>query len=308
MDKITPFLCFNGQAEEAVRLYLEAFMDSKIMNITRLTSEDLAALSELPKGERPEEGSARFIQFQLAGQEMMAANGLAGFKFTPAVSLFVNCETAEELDAIWEKLSASGMVLMERDRYPFSERFGWLADRFGVSWQLNLGKREKKIIPFLMFVKNGKAKEAVEFYTSFFKNSEILTMQIYGKGEEEPEGTVRHSIFKLEGQELMAIDSARDHQFSFSNGISLYVSCENQDEVDALWERLSERGEKQECGWLKDRYGVSWQVAPKIVWKMVNDPNPGRAQRALSAVAKMKKLDIDTLNKAYEGDMKIFQL
>lgn len=192
---------------------------------------------------------------------------------------------------------------MELDKYPFSEKFGWVMDKFGVSWQLNLASRRQKISPFLMFVReqNGRAEEAMNFYISLFNNSGIDEIERYGTGEEEPEGTVKHAAFSLNGQEFMAMDSNREHPFTFSEAISLFVNCETQEEVDELWEKFSEGGEIQQCGWLKDKYGVSWQIIPTVLGEMLNDPNPAKSQRVMKAMLQMDKINIKTLKQAYDG-------
>jgi len=130
------------------------------------------------------------------------------FTFSPAISFFVNCKTQQEIDELWNKLSEGGTTLMELDKYPFSEKFGWLQDKFGVSWQLNLASRTQKITPFLVFVgeQYGKAEEAMNFYISLFKNSSMNNIVRYGAGEEDPEGTVKHAVFSIHGQE-----SNREH-------------------------------------------------------------------------------------------------
>jgi predicted 3-demethylubiquinone-9 3-methyltransferase (glyoxalase superfamily) len=171
--KITPFLWFNDNAGEAVKFYTSIFTNSKIHSISPMSAT-----------------------FSLDGVRFMALNGGPQYRFTPAISFFVGCKTRPELDALWKKLSAGGAVLMELTRYPFSERFGWLQDRFGVSWQLSLGKRAQKITPFLMFVRkqHGRAGEAIRFYASAFKDSKIINIERYGAGEVEKEGTVKPGL------------------------------------------------------------------------------------------------------------------
>jgi predicted 3-demethylubiquinone-9 3-methyltransferase (glyoxalase superfamily) len=193
---------------------------------------------------------------------------------------------------------------MELDSYPFSEKFGWVADKFGVSWQLNLASRTQKIAPFFMYVgkQHGKAEEAIHFYISLFKHSSILNIERYGADQEEPEGTVMHAVFSLNGQEFMAMDSNREHPFTFSPAISLFVNCKTQEEVDELWEKLSEGGEKEECGWLKDKYGVSWQIVPTVLGELMQDEDPEKSKRVMKTMLQMKKIDIKTLQEAYGQD------
>jgi len=158
----------------------------------------------------------------------------------------------------------------------------------------------QKITPFLWF--DDKAEEAVKFYTSIFKNSKILGMTRYGdegaKAAGRPKGSVMTVAFKLEGQEFTALNGGP--VFTFSPAISFVVNCKTQKEVDELWEKLSEGGEKDQCGWLKDMYGVSWQIVPIVLGKMLQDKDPKKSKRVMEAMLKMDKIDIKTLKKAYE--------
>lgn len=280
MQKITPFLWFDGNAEAAMERYTATFQRAGIGQVHR-QGETLMSAS-----------------FQLEGQQFMALNGGPHFKLTPAISFFVNIDTEAELDAIWAKLAADGKVLMELNAYPFSEKFGWLEDRFGVSWQLNLGTSPQRISPFLMFVGDqfGKAEEAINRYVSLFDNSEITSI-IHTDDASAP--TVQYATFTLSGQSFMAIDSGGAHNFTFTEAFSLFVSCKNQAEVDFFWEELSAGGNKGRCGWLKDKYGVSWQIIPDILSELLYDPDPAKAQSVMNAMLQMDKLDITRLQAAH---------
>ncbi|MFX1274183.1 MAG: VOC family protein [Promethearchaeota archaeon] len=295
MQKIIPNLWFDDQAEEAVKFYISLFKNSQMRDISRY-GEAGAEVSGRPIG------SVMTIDFILDGQEFTALNGGPIFKFSPAISFFVNCETQKEFDNLWNALSNGGKILMEKGTYPFSEKFGWLNDKYGVSWQLNLGPREKKITPFLMFIgdQHGRAEEAIKLYTSLIKNSRIINIIRYGEEEAELEGTVNHAIFTLDGQEFMAIDSSIEHPFTFTHGISFMVNCETQEEVDELWSKLSENGEKEPCGWLKDKFGISWQIIPTLLGELLKDPNPEKTKNVMEAMLKMGKIEIKKLKKAYE--------
>ena len=292
MQKIVPFLWFDGKAEEAMNFYTTIFENSKIGRITRYGEA----------GHGPK-GTVMSVTFQLEGQEFYALNGGPEFTFTQAISFFVNCDTQEEIDALWGKLSENGTVFMEMNSYPFSEKFGWIMDQFGVSWQLNLEGTMQKINPFLMFVgaQYGKAEEAMNFYTSIFENSSIASIERYKADEDEPEGTVKCATFLINRQEFMAIDSNGPHSFTFTPAISFFVNCETQEEVDEFWEKLSEGGEKHGPGWIKDKYGLSWQIVPNILDKLLNDPDPEKSQRVMQAMMQMEKLDIEKLKEAYNG-------
>ena len=277
MQKIRPFLWFDGKAEEAAKFYTSIFKNSEIRSISQMSAT-----------------------FQLDGLEFIALNGGPQFKFSPATSFFVECERREELDAEWKRLSKSGTVLMELAAYPFSEKFGWVQDEFGVSWQLNLAGRKQTITPFLMFVgeQYGKAEEAMSFYISLFKNSSVTRIERYGAGEAEAEGTVKHARFALNGQQFMAMDSGREHPFTFTPAISFFVSCETQKEIDYFWEKLSAGGEKDRCGWLKDKFELSWQIVPTVLGELLSDKDAAKAQRVMTAMLKMVKLDIKKLKQA----------
>jgi predicted 3-demethylubiquinone-9 3-methyltransferase (glyoxalase superfamily) len=154
----------------------------------------------------------------------------------------------------------------------------------------------KKITPFLWF--DGKAEEAMNYYVSVFKKSKILSITRYGEEGPGPKGTVMTAAFELNGQEFTALNGGP--QFTFSPAISFVVNCETQQEVDELWEKLSEGGEKQNCGWLKDKYGLSWQVIPTMLIEMLQDKDAEKSSRVMKAMLQMNKIDIKTLKQAYE--------
>jgi len=154
----------------------------------------------------------------------------------------------------------------------------------------------QKITPFLWF--DDKAEEAMNFYVSIFKNSKRGRISRYGEAGPGPKGTVMVATFQLEGQDFMALNGGP--HFKFTEAISLVVNCESQDEVDAFWEKLSEGGSKGQCGWLKDKYGLSWQVVPTALGKLMSDPNPEKSKRVMTAMLKMTKMDIQGLQQAYD--------
>jgi predicted 3-demethylubiquinone-9 3-methyltransferase (glyoxalase superfamily) len=153
----------------------------------------------------------------------------------------------------------------------------------------------QKIVPFLWF--DGKAEEAMNFYASIFKNSKIGDVTRYGKAGPGPEGTVMSATFELEGQKFYALNGGP--QFAFTPAISFFVNCETQQEVDELWEKLSAGGQEQPCGWLQDKFGLSWQIIPTILGKLLGDKDPAKAQRVMQAMLQMKKIDIARLKQAY---------
>jgi predicted 3-demethylubiquinone-9 3-methyltransferase (glyoxalase superfamily) len=206
------------------------------------------------------------------------------------------------------KLSEGGTALMELGVYPFREKYGWLQDRYGLSWQVMfMGDREikQKITPTLMFVGDvcGKAEEAINFYASVFKDAEVHDILRYSKGEEpDKEGSVKHAAFTLEGQDFAAMDSAHEHNFTFNEAISLVVHYDTQKDLDYYWGKLSAVPEAEQCGWLKDKLGLSWQIVPTVMDEMLKDKDQKKMARVTEAFLKMRKFDIDTLKRAYEGN------
>ncbi len=160
-----------------------------------------------------------------------------------------------------------------------------------------MSKRLQRISPFLWFDK--QAEEAANFYTSIFKNSKVGKVARYGEGGPGPKGSAMTVAFELDGQEFVALNGGP--QFKFCEAVSFVVNCETQQEIDEFWEKLSEGGKKVECGWLKDKYGLSWQVVPTVLGELLGDKDPARSQRVMNALLKMKKLDIEGLKKAYQG-------
>ena len=299
--KIIPNLWFDRQAEEAAGFYMSIFKNSRIGHLTRATKVGFE-ITGLP------EGTVVTVEFELEGQKFIGINGGPLFKFTPAISFLVGCAAKEEVDALWARLSEGGAALMELGAYPFSERYGWTQDKYGLNWQvMAMGGRpiKQKITPTLMFVGEqcGKAEEAIKLYTSVFDKSAIGGVDRYGKGEEpDKEGTIRHASFTLEDQEFAAMDSAYEHAFTFNEAISFLRTCETQAEIDRFWRKLTaDGGQESACGWLKDKFGVSWQIAPSILEKMLRDPDIRKVERVTEAFLKMKKFDIAELEKAYRG-------
>ena len=289
MQKISPFLWFNNDAEEAVKFYTSVFKNSKIGTMARY-DEAGAKAAHMPKG------SVMTVSFQLEGQGFAAINGGPIFKFTPAISFIVNCKTSDEVQDLWNKFSDGSTVLMALDKYPFSEKYGWLQDKYGLSWQfiVSSGDVPQKIIPSLMFVGavSGKAEEAINFYTSIFHDAKVGSIFHYGAGHPpDKEDNVMFADFALDGQQFAAMDSAREHNFNFNEAISFVVNCETQKEIDYYWEKLSAVSASEQCGWLKDKYGVSWQIVPVILSKYLGDKDAARSQRVMKAMLQMKKIE-----------------
>jgi predicted 3-demethylubiquinone-9 3-methyltransferase (glyoxalase superfamily) len=244
----------------------------------------------------------------------MAISAGPFFQINPSISFLVNFDPSREknaremLDEVWNRLSEGGTALMPLDKYPFSEWYGWIQDKYGVSWQLMLtnpeGEPRPTIIPFLMFVGNncGNAEEAREFYLSVFRNAKPGTLFRYGPGQEpDKEGTVMFTDFMLENTWFAAMDSAWEHAFNFNEAISLMVCCETQEEIDYYWEKLSAVPEAEQCGWLKDQYGISWQISPAVLDEMMTKGTQEQRDRVTQAFLKMKKFNIAELQKAFQA-------
>jgi predicted 3-demethylubiquinone-9 3-methyltransferase (glyoxalase superfamily) len=292
MQKITPHLWFDKEADEASKFYMSLFEGSKLKNKT--------VLSDTPSG------TVEMMTIELAGQTFMLLSAGPEFKFTPAVSFLVICNTVAEVENFWEKLIVGGAALMPLDTYPFSEKYGWVMDQYGLSWQVwhrGASALKQKITPTLMFVGDqcGNCEEAIQFYASVFKDSKIGDIMRYGENAlpNKPE-MVQHAGFTLENQDFAAMDSAYDHVFTFNEAISFIVNCDTQEEIDYYWDKLSAVPEAEQCGWLKDKYGLSWQITPTIMNDMMKDKNPQKMAQVTEAFLKMKKFDIAALVKAYE--------
>ncbi len=298
MQKILPHLWFDKEAKEAAEFYTSVFPNSKITNVS--------VLHDTPSGD------CDVVSFELMGYSFLSISAGPYFKINPSISFMVNFDPSQDKEAgtrikeVWEKLSEGGKVLMPLDKYPFSERYGWVEDKYGVSWQLILtnpeGEERPLIIPSLMFVGEvcGKAQEASDFYLSIFKDSKRGALAPYGPGQEPNKaGTLMFTDFKLEGQWFAAMDSALKHDFQFNEGISLLVKCDSQEEIDHYWKNLSAVPEAEQCGWLKDKYGVSWQISPADMDEMMSKGTPEQVARVTQAFLQMKKFDLATLREAY---------
>lgn len=297
MQKIIPFLWFDDQAEEAIDFYVSIFQNSKKGYLDR---HDQASAEVAGKPV----GSVSSVEFELEGYEFGAINGGPIFKPTPAISFMVNCQSEGEVQELWSKLSDHGRVLMPLDRYDFNEKYGWIEDRYGVSWQLIAEGAEQKIMPSLMFVgdQSGKAEEAINYYTSLFDRAKVADIFRYGPGEEpDVEGTIKYASFTLAGQHFAAMDSALEHSFTFTEAISLLVNCQTQEEIDHYWEQLSADPKAEQCGWLKDKYGVSWQIIPEQLNQLLRDPDPAKSASVMRAFLQMKKIDLEGLISAHQG-------
>ena len=307
MNKITPHLWFDTQAKEAANFYTSVFPDSRIINAS--------VLRDTPSGD------CDVMTFEIWGQRFMSISAGPLFNFNSSVSFIVNFdpllfkgssspdqEARKALDKAWAKLTDGGKVMMPLGEYPFSQRYGWVEDKYGLSWQLILtdpkGDPRPAVMPSLLFTGDnaGRAEEAINFYVSVFKDSAKAELHRYGHDQQpDKEGTVMFADFMLEKSWFAAMDSARVHNSKFNEAISFMVNCKDQKEIDYYWEKLSAVPQAEQCGWLKDKFGLSWQVVPESLDEMMNDKDPQRIARVTEAFLKMKKFDLAKLQDAFEG-------
>lgn len=280
MQKIIPHLWFDKEAVDAAKFYTSTFPDSKITHQTKIT--------DTPSGD------CDILEFEILGYKFMAISAGPIFKINPSISFHLRCRSIEEVEKYHEILSKGGKILMELNEYPFSKKYSWIEDKFGVSWQIihTEEKFTQKIVPALLFTQEhaGKAKEAINEYIHIFPDSKIETISEYGKNDfGEKEDNIMYSKFTLSNEEFIAMDSSMNHKFKFNEAVSLIVNCEDQEEIDYYWENLSAIPESEQCGWVKDKFGVSWQITPKNMRELIN------TYEKTQTMLKMKKIIIKDL-------------
>ena len=291
---ITPHFWYDKEAKEAAEFYAAVFGgNSKINTIDTIDGTP--------------SGSADIVNFDIWGYEFEAISAGPYFEINPSISFMVNFDPSQDRDAreridqVWEKLLPGGKPLMPLDKYDFSDRYGWIQDKYGVSWQLIFtnpeGEERPQIIPSLLFVGDvcGKAQEATDYYLSIFPDSKRGALITYPPGmEPEQEGTIMFTDFKLAGQWFVAMDSAQRHDFSFNEAVSFIVRCKDQEEIDFYWDRLSAVPNAEQCGWIKDQFGVSWQIVPENMAELMNR----NLEKTTPVMLRMKKIIIADLEKA----------
>lgn len=297
---ITPFLWFNDQCDEAMTFYTSLFPNSKIVSVKRYPTD-------MQLGPTPHMGGKVLTGvFELDGYQFMALDGGPHFSFTPTQSISVQCKDVAEIDMLHAKLREGGTDLMPLDVYPWSKKYAWINDQYGLSWQLNVphdyGTVTHRFAETKMFhgAFNGKAEEAITFYTSVFPHSAIDA--VFRHDENAPvgtPGTVSHADYTLMNQAFMALDGGTVHAFGTSGALSLLVECKDQEEIDRYWNALSSDPAFEQCGWCKDKYGFSWQIVPDMS-RWLGDESEG-SKRALHAMLEMKKIDVAKLQQAYDG-------
>jgi predicted 3-demethylubiquinone-9 3-methyltransferase (glyoxalase superfamily) len=274
-NKIYPCLWFDGQARAAADFYSNIFPKSRVLH-----------------------DSGMVVMFEVMGEKIMGLNGGPIFQLNASISFMVHLDSREAIDKAWEQLSEDGTTLMQIDKYPWAERYGWIKDKFGMTWQLMLADMVD-LAPSMLFANTqyGRGNEAMELYLSIFKNSGIDIKELYGPGAAQTEGKLMFGRFHIQDYSIVAMDGPGDHQFQFNEAFSYVVQCESQEEIDHYWNSLIANGGKESmCGWLVDPFGVSWQIIPATLSKLMSSPETGK--NVMQALLKMKKLDIATLEKA----------
>ncbi len=293
MQKIVPHLWYDKEAKEAALFYISLFDQSKLSDVT--------VIENMPSG------NTEIVNFELAGQQFQAISAGPYFRFNQSISLMVACDSIEEVNTKWEALVKGGSELMPLGEYPFSKRYGWVQDRYGLTWQLILldsGQPVQKITPNLLFSNDacGRAEEAMKYYTEVFEDSEVGMISRYEAGEaKSAKAKVNYGAFKLCGVDFSAMDNAFDVDFSFNEAFSLIVNCKDQKEIDYFWDKLSAVPEAEQCGWVKDKFGVSWQIVPENMEDILFQGSRDEVQRVTEAFLKMKKFDLAALEKARLG-------
>lgn len=300
MQKIVPHLWFDKEASQAAEFYTTVFPNSQITNSTML--------HDTPSGD------SNVVSFNLNGHDFMAISAGPYFTINPSISFILNFDPSqddqaeEHLKELWNKLLEGGLALMPLQEYTFGKLYGWVKDKFGVSWQLMLtnpeGEPRPFITPSLMFSgdNTNKAQEAIEFYVSVFKNSKqgIRARYTQDTGPAKKD-SLMYADFMLEDQWFAAMDSGVEQEATFSEAVSLLINCDSQEEIDYYWSKLSSVPEAEQCGWLKDKFGVSWQVSPSVLGDMLGKGTPEQRDRVTQAFLKMKKITIAELETAYNG-------
>lgn len=284
LAKIFPCLWFDGNAKEAAGFYCSLFSGAAITHDSSLV-----------------------VMFEIYGKKIMGLNGGPMFKINPSISLFVLCSDIDSTNQLWDKLTQGGKVLMPIDKYPWSERYGWVQDKFGMTWQVSVvynAGDPPTITPSMLFTGKqfGRAFEAIRLYSNTFNDASTDGIIYYPDGDPNV-GKVMYSEFSLNGFKLIAMDGPGEHAYTFNEAVSFVVDCNGQDEVDHFWNKLiADGGEESQCGWLKDKFGVSWQIVPKQLIEFLNAPDKEKSGRAMQAMLKMRKIIVSDLKKAFEGN------
>ena len=291
MQRIVPNLWFDHKAAEAAAFYTDVFPDARIRETIHYPTEGLLDFQEEFAGD------VLTVEFEIRGYRFIAINAGPDVTVNPSISFFVNFDPASDpdarahLDAIWERLSEGGEALMPLEEYDFSSHYGWVKDKYGITWQLmltNPGGESPFIVPSLMFTEavQNRASEAIEYYTSVFGGHVGTVMHYPEEADSAAAGGVMFGDFELLGQRFAAMDSGVTHGFTFNFGVSLMVECADQTELDTYWSQLSSVPDAEVCGWCADKFGVSWQLVPANLAELMS--KPGSYDKLMS----MKKIEV----------------
>lgn len=299
MQKIVPCLWFDQNCEEAMNFYVSSFPDSKLL--------DVMYYPEQAKGEHLQGMDGKVLNgiFELGGQRFFALDGGPTFKFNQSISFLLHfnpaqdAQAANKLQALWNKLIEGGEALINIGEHPFSKKYGWLKDKFGVTWQLILMNPDDEARPFAMpdLLFNGpranQANAAIEFYTSVYPDARVMQNVPYPADSGlAKKGSVMYGDFMLGDSAFAVMDAPAEMDVPFNEAISFMVNCDDQAEIDYYWEKLSAVPAAEQCGWVKDKFGISWQIIPKNMGELIKTP------AAMEAMMKMHKIDIATLEQA----------
>ncbi len=292
LRKISPHIWLEKDVVQAAAFYTGLFPNSRLL--------DSVILENTPSGD------AQSVRFILCGELFQAIAAGPEFKLNASISFMAVCKTAQEVERLHAELIQGGSELMGLGEYPFSPRYAWLQDKYGLNWQLiTLADEPAGIRPTLMFAGDvcGKSEEAAKFYTGLFPNSSMGYVSRYAPDQLESEiPKVSYMDFQLAGRTFCAMDHADVDGDAFNEALSLIVYCEDQQEADAYWDKLSAVPEAEACGWVKDKYGVSWQIVPIEMEDLLFSGTREQIDRMTQAMLVMKKLDIAELKRAYMGE------
>lgn len=290
MTKINPCLWFDSNAEEAAKFYTSVFKHSEMGKVAKYGDAGAQVSGQ-------KKDSVMTVEFTLENLKFLGLNGGPIFRFSPGISFFVWCESENEITDLWKQLSRGNQNHFELKKYPWAEKYGWCTDQYGVSWQLMLAKHKSKLAPAFLFTGSlvGKAEEAMHFYMSQFKNSKINTIH-----RDPKTNHVMFADFTLDGQDFVMMEGDGE-KHKISQATSLIVYCKTQEEVDHYWDKLSAGGTTEQCGWLKDKYGISWQITPEVIGEIMSSSHRVQSEKAMQAMLKMKKIDIAKIEQAFRS-------
>lgn len=290
MRQIVSHLWFDKEAEEAAKFYTTVFDHSEIIRKQEF--------KDTPSGD------AQSVSFRLENLTFSAINGGPFFKINPSISIMVSLSEASEVNNLYTKLAEGGQDLMPLDSYPFSERYAWFEDKYGLSWQLTVDENhveDQRLRVNLLFSDQacGLAEDALNYYLSVFEGSKAGHISHYSEGEaQDKRAQINYSELNIKDQQLVLMDHGAGGDFNFNEGYSLMLLCGSQAEIDYYWDKLSHVPESEQCGWVKDKFGISWQIVPVRLYELIEKSTPKEQERVTQAMLKMKKLDIEALENA----------